>query len=60
LISNKAFTDWAHIFAGDPIMASAALYRLLHRPTLINMRGDSYRLKERRKASASDQIQIQP
>jgi hypothetical protein len=29
-------------------------------PTLINMRGDSYRLKERRKASASDQIQIQP
>ena len=57
LTSNKAFTDWAHVFAGDPVMASAALDRLLHRATLINIRGDSYRLKERRKASASDQIQ---
>lgn len=31
-------------------MASAALDRLLHRSTVINIRGDSYRLKEKRQA----------
>jgi DNA replication protein DnaC len=60
LTSNKAFTDWAHVFAGDPVMASAALDRLLHRATLINIRGDSYRLKERRKASSLEQTKPQP
>jgi DNA replication protein DnaC len=34
-------------------MASAALDRLLHRSTVINVRGDSYRLKEKRIANAS-------
>jgi hypothetical protein len=33
-------------------MASAALDRLLHRSTVINIRGDSYRLKEKRQAAA--------
>ncbi len=30
-------------------MASAALDRLLHRSTVINVKGDSYRLADRRK-----------
>ena len=34
-------------------MASAALDRLLQRCTVINIRGDSYRLKERRQAGTS-------
>ncbi|MCI0605256.1 IS21-like element helper ATPase IstB [bacterium] len=50
LTSNKAFSDWGEIFAGDAVMASAALDRLLHRCTVINIRGDSYRMKERRQA----------
>lgn len=50
LTSNKAFADWAHIFANDPVMASAALDRLLHRSTVINIKGQSYRLKEKRQA----------
>lgn len=50
LTSNKAFSDWADVFAGDPVMASAALDRLLHRCTVINIRGESYRLKEKRQA----------
>jgi DNA replication protein DnaC len=50
LTSNKAFADWAQVFAGDAIMASAALDRLLHRATVINIRGESYRLKQRRQA----------
>lgn len=52
LTSNKAFADWGQVFAGDAIMASAALDRLLHRATVINIRGDSYRLKQRRQAGA--------
>jgi DNA replication protein DnaC len=50
LTSNKGFTDWGQIFAGDVVLASAALDRLLHRCTVVNIRGDSYRLKDRRKA----------
>lgn len=48
--SNKAFGDWGEVFAGDAVMASAALDRLLHRSTIINIRGESYRLKEKRQA----------
>jgi len=51
--SNKAFGDWGDVFGGDAVMASAALDRLLHRSTVINIRGDSYRLKEKRQGSAS-------
>jgi hypothetical protein len=35
---------------GDSIIATAILDRLLHHSTTINIRGESYRLKERRKA----------
>jgi DNA replication protein DnaC len=57
LTSNKAFGDWGEVFAGDAIMASAALDRLLHRSTVVNIRGDSYRLKEKRKAGVRLQDQ---
>lgn len=50
LTSNKAFSDWGAVFAGDAVMAAAALDRLLHRCTVINIRGESYRLKEKRSA----------
>jgi DNA replication protein DnaC len=52
LTSNKAFGDWGRVFADDAVMASAALDRLLHRSTVINITGDSYRLKEKRQAGA--------
>jgi DNA replication protein DnaC len=53
LTSNKAFPEWAQVFANDPIMASAALDRLLHRCSVVNIRGDSYRLRERRAAGTA-------
>ena len=53
LTSNKPFGDWGQVFAGDPIMASAALDRLLHRSTVLNIRGESYRLKDKRKAGST-------
>jgi DNA replication protein DnaC len=49
LTSNKSYRDWGTIF-GDPIIATAILDRLLHHSTTVNLRGDSYRLKERKKA----------
>lgn len=54
LTSNKAFGQWADVFAGDAIMASAALDRLLHRCTVVNIRGESFRLKDRRRAGISN------
>lgn len=53
LTSNKAFEEWAEVFAGDAVMASAALDRLLHRCTVVNIRGESYRLKEKRQAGGA-------
>jgi len=49
LTSNKSYGDWGSIF-GDPIIATAILDRLLHHSTTVNIRGESYRLKDRRKA----------
>jgi DNA replication protein DnaC len=49
LTSNKSYGDWGAIF-GDPIIATAILDRLLHHSTTINIRGESYRLKDRRRA----------
>jgi DNA replication protein DnaC len=49
LTSNKSYTEWGHIF-GETTIATALLDRLLHHSTTINIRGESYRLKERRKA----------
>src|ERR1051326_1795307 len=49
LSSNKSYGDWGSIF-GDPIIATAILDRVLHHSTTINIRGESYRLKDRRRA----------
>lgn len=49
LTSNKSYGDWGSVF-GDTVMATAVLDRLLHHATTVNIRGDSYRMKERRKA----------
>lgn len=48
LTSNKSFSEWGEVL-GDNIIASAILDRLLHHSTVFNMKGDSYRLREKRK-----------
>jgi DNA replication protein DnaC len=48
--SNKSFSEWGEIL-GDSVMASAVLDRILHHCTVINIKGESYRLKDRRKNS---------
>jgi IstB-like ATP binding protein len=49
LTSNKSYGDWGAIFA-DNVIASAILDRLLHHSTTINIKGESYRLKDKKKA----------
>ncbi|QGY28333.1 IS21-like element helper ATPase IstB [Pantoea cypripedii] len=51
LTSNKSFTDWGEVF-GDHVLATAILDRLLHHSTTVNIKGESYRLKDKRKAGA--------
>lgn len=47
--SNKSFLDWGEVF-NDPVLATAVLDRLLHYATALNIKGESYRLKEKRRA----------
>jgi DNA replication protein DnaC len=48
LTSNKAFGEWGEIM-GDSIIATAMLDRLLHHSHIFNMKGESYRMKEKQK-----------
>ena len=48
LTSNKSFADWGEVL-GDGVIASAVLDRLLHHSTVFNIRGDSYRLREKKR-----------
>jgi DNA replication protein DnaC len=50
LTRNKSYSDWGAICAGDSVIASAILDRLLHHSTTINIKGESYRLKDKRRA----------
>jgi len=49
LTSNQSLTVWGEVF-GDRVIATAILDRLLHHSTIVNIKGESYRLKEKRKA----------
>ena len=54
LTSNKGFEEWGRLL-GDEVMAVALLDRLLHRCRIVNIHGNSYRL--RRHADLSKAIQ---
>lgn len=49
LTSNQSFGAWAEVF-GDRVIATAILDRVLHHAITINIRGNSYRLKDKLKA----------
>jgi len=49
LTSNQSFGAWGDVF-GDRIIATAILDRLLHHAVTLNIRGNSYRLREKLKA----------
>ena len=47
--SNRNVTEWGAVF-GDSVVATAILDRLLHHSHVITIRGDSYRLREKRRS----------
>jgi DNA replication protein DnaC len=49
ITSNQSLAGWGQVF-GDQILATAILDRLLHHSTILNIKGESYRLKEKRKS----------
>ena len=55
--SNKSFSEWGEVL-GDTVMASAVLDRILHHCTVVNIRGESYRLKERKKLGNTNMSEV--
>jgi DNA replication protein DnaC len=45
LTSNKGFEQWGEVL-GDDVMAAALIDRVLHHCHLVNIRGNSYRMRE--------------
>jgi len=48
ITSNKSYKDWGEIFGGDSVIATAILDRLLHHSKSFVLKGESFRMKERR------------
>ena len=49
ITSNKGFAEWGEVL-GDTVVATAILDRLLHHSYILNIRGESYRLREKKRA----------
>lgn len=49
LTSNRSVGEWGDVF-GDTVVATAILDRLLHHSHVLTIRGESYRLREKRRA----------
>lgn len=56
--SNKSYGEWGEIFK-DHVIAAAVLDRILHHSTTINIKGESYRLKERKRQGLKTELSQQ-
>jgi DNA replication protein DnaC len=54
ITSNKAFGDWAELFS-DPVIVTAILDRLLHHSAVVNIKGNSFRLRGKMPKEAEPQ-----
>ena len=50
MTSNLSFSTWDQAFAGDRVLTAAMLDRLLHHAQVVQIQGESYRLKDKRRA----------
>ena len=50
LTSNLAFGSWDEAFADDVVLTAAMLHRILYQATVVQISGESYRLKDKRRA----------
>ena len=46
ITTNKSVREWTELLAGDEVLATAILDRLLHRAQVLNIKGRSYRLRD--------------
>jgi len=46
ITTNKSVRDWTELLAGDEVLATAILDRLLHKAHVLNIKGRSYRLRD--------------
>ena len=58
LTSNLAFGSWDEAFAGDAVLTAAMLDRILHHATVVQISGESYRLKDKRRAGIMARPQV--
>jgi DNA replication protein DnaC len=56
LTSNLPFTQWATAFANDQTLTAAMLDRLLHHAHIVQITGESYRLKDKRKIGIAPSV----
>jgi len=54
ITSNLSFTKWKEVLNSDEALTTAILDRLIHHSHLINVPGESYRLKQKREAGLLD------
>lgn len=53
--SNKSFGEWGEIFQ-DQVIAATILDRILHHCTTLNIKGESYRMKDRKKHKSNPNL----
>jgi len=56
LTSNLPFGQWGNIFANDTALTSAMLDRVLHHSHIVQIKGDSYRIKEKKQAGLIENL----
>ena len=57
ITSNLSFGNWGQTFAGDSVLTAALLDRLLHHAHIVAIKGESYRLKDQKKAGGLEMHQ---
>jgi DNA replication protein DnaC len=57
LTSNLTFGSWDQAFEGEAVLTAAMLDRLLHHATVVQISGESYRLKDERRVGVMDKRQ---
>jgi DNA replication protein DnaC len=50
ITSNLTFTKWKEVLNNDEALTAAILDRLIHHSNIVTIQGDSYRLKQKKKA----------
>ena len=46
ITTNKGIRDWPEVLAGDEVLTTAVLDRLLHKCHVLDIKGRSYRLRD--------------